>query len=175
MIDPIKSCTEINLQDPGLLPTLQCTLQCMGHTQKRITGSQTLLISKLGGWKHSAIFHKSSRTNPHQAVILASLQQVGNYQPSAVLLRKGRIIPNGSVPPLGSKSNKRRLTSLDLKAKVVKPGDGWQVSGRSTDYQDCFFLNDPTADQPHQPTRISVHHQHQQAEAMTNSSRTPQT
>ena len=37
---------------------------------------------------------------------------------SAVLLRKRGNIPIGSVPPYGSKSNKRRLTSLDLNAKV---------------------------------------------------------
>ena len=27
------------------------------------------------------------------------------------------------------KSNKRRLTSLDLMVKVVRLGDGWQVNG----------------------------------------------
>ena len=37
MVDPIKGCTEINLHDPSLLPTLQSTLQCMGHAQKCIT------------------------------------------------------------------------------------------------------------------------------------------
>ena len=31
MVDPIKGCTEINLHDPSLLPTLQCTQQCMVH------------------------------------------------------------------------------------------------------------------------------------------------
>ena len=30
----------------------------------------------------------------------------------------------------GDKSNKRRLTSLDLKGKVVGLGDGWQVIER---------------------------------------------
>ena len=30
MVDLIKGCTEINQHDPSLLPTLQCTLQCMG-------------------------------------------------------------------------------------------------------------------------------------------------
>ena len=38
--------------------------------------------------------------------------------------------------PIRVKSKKRRLTSLDLKAKVVSYGDGWQVSGRSTDSLD---------------------------------------
>ena len=46
-----------------------------------------------------------------------------------VFLRKIGNIPNGTVPPYGSKSNKRRLTSLDLKAKMVTLADGWQVSG----------------------------------------------
>ena len=34
MVDPIKGCTEVDLHDPSLLPTLQCSLQCMGHAQK---------------------------------------------------------------------------------------------------------------------------------------------
>ena len=29
------------------------------------------------------------------------------------------------------------LTSFDLKAEVIRLGDGWQVSGRSTDSLDC--------------------------------------
>ena len=33
MVNPIKSCTEINLHDSSLLPTLQWTLQCMGRAQ----------------------------------------------------------------------------------------------------------------------------------------------
>ena len=63
MVGPIKSCTEINLHDPSLLPILQSTLQCMGHTQKCITGTQTFPISKLGGWKDTTPFHKLSKTN----------------------------------------------------------------------------------------------------------------
>ena len=58
---------------------------------------------------------------------------------TSVLLRKGGNIPYGSVPPWGSKSNKRHLTSLDLKAKVVRLGDGWQVSSRSTASLDCLL------------------------------------
>ena len=57
---------------------------------------------------------------------------------SAVLLKRGNI-PNGSVPPYRSKSNKRCPTSLDLKAKMVRLGDGWQVSGRLTAFLDCFL------------------------------------
>ena len=48
MVDPIKGCDEINLNNPSHLPILQCTLQCMRHTQMYITGTQTFLISKLG-------------------------------------------------------------------------------------------------------------------------------
>ena len=51
LVDPIKSFTEVNLHDPSLLPTLQCTLQCTGHTQKCITDTQTFPISKLISWK----------------------------------------------------------------------------------------------------------------------------
>ena len=46
--------------------------QCMGHAQKGITGTQTFLISKLGGWKYSTQFQKSSAatytSNRHQAL-----------------------------------------------------------------------------------------------------------
>ena len=58
----------------------------------------------------------------------------------------------------GSKSNKRLPTSLDLKAMVVRLGDCWQVSGRSTDSLDCLRQNDPTAYQPYQPIRTPAHH-----------------
>ena len=47
MVDPNKASTEVNLFNPGLHPTLQRTLQCMGHTQRSITGAQTYPISKL--------------------------------------------------------------------------------------------------------------------------------
>ena len=65
MVDPLKGCAEINLYDPSLLPTLQCTLQCMRHTEKCITGMQTFPMSKLSGWKHTNEFHKSSEANRH--------------------------------------------------------------------------------------------------------------
>ena len=89
MVDPIKSCTEVNLHDASLLPILQCTLQCMGHTQKCITGAQTFPISKLGGWKDTTTFHKSSKRNRHQA--LKNLRQYwcyGNW--SVIGNRRGR-------------------------------------------------------------------------------------
>ena len=68
MVNPIKGCTDINLQYPSLLSTLQCNLQCMGHAQKCITGTQTFPISKPSGWKHNIAFHKSSKTNRHQTL-----------------------------------------------------------------------------------------------------------
>ena len=38
------------------------------YTQEEecITGTQTFPISKLGGWKHTTGFHKSSETNQYQ-------------------------------------------------------------------------------------------------------------
>ena len=48
-----------------------------GGVQKCITGTQTFLISKLGGWKYTTAFHKSSKTNRHQA--LKHLRQYGCY------------------------------------------------------------------------------------------------
>ena len=55
-------------------------------------------------------------------VTFETLQRRG-ARTSAVLFRNGGSIPNGSVPPQGSKSNKRRLASPDLKAKVIRLGD----------------------------------------------------
>ena len=40
----------------------------MGHAQNCITGTHTLPVSKLGGWKHTTAFHKLSKTNRHQAL-----------------------------------------------------------------------------------------------------------
>ena len=40
----------------------------MGHTQKCITGTQPFPISKLGGWKDTTAFHKSSKANQHHAL-----------------------------------------------------------------------------------------------------------
>ena len=89
MVDPIKGWAEINLHDFSLLPTLQCTLQSMGHAQKYITGTQTFLISKLGSWKHTTAFYKSSKTNRHQE--LKHLRQYWCYGNRSVIgNRRGR-------------------------------------------------------------------------------------
>ena len=86
MVDPIKDCTEINLHNPSLVPTIQCTLQCMGHAQKCITGTQIFPLSKLCSWKHTTVFHKSSKTNQHQ--VLKHLRPVvPNHFLVAILFR----------------------------------------------------------------------------------------
>ena len=64
----LSKSTQINLHDPSLLPTLQCTLQCMGHARKCITGTPTSPIRKMGGWKHTIAFHKTSNMFRHQAL-----------------------------------------------------------------------------------------------------------
>ena len=87
MVDPIKGCSEINLYDLSLLPSLQCTLQCMRQAQKCITGTQTFPISKLGGWKHTTVFHKSSKANRHQA--LQHLRQYRCYRNRSVVGNRG--------------------------------------------------------------------------------------
>ena len=48
--------------------------------------------------------------------------------------------------------NKRSLTSLDLKAKVIRQADGWQVDDRSRVSLDCLLSKWSTDDQPYQPT-----------------------
>ena len=152
----------------------------MWHTQKCTTGTQTFPISKLGGWKYITEFHKSSKTNRHQAfkyipilmlwksiencqqkravelrigVTLACLQQAGKLPRrtshrnttqkrgtiTSAVLKKFRKHTQWVSAIIRVKSNKRRLASLDLKAKVVKLGDGWQVSGRSTDTLKCLL------------------------------------
>ena len=87
MVDPIKSSTEVDLHNPGLLPTLQCTLQCMWCIQKCITGAQTFPINKLGGWKHTTVFHKSSETKCHQ--MLKHLWQYWCYGNWSVIGNRG--------------------------------------------------------------------------------------
>ena len=57
---------------------------------------------------------------------------------TAVFFKKRGNIPNGSVPPQESRSSSSRFTSRDLKAKVGRLGDGWQVDGRSIGSLDCF-------------------------------------
>ena len=64
---------EINQRDPILLPSLQCTLQCMGHAQKCITGTQTFPISKL--YNHWPSGLDNYTTLDKQT--LACLQQAG--------------------------------------------------------------------------------------------------
>ena len=101
MVDPIKGSAEVNLNDPSLLPTLQCILQYMRHAQECITGTQSFPISKLGGWKHTTAFHESSKANRHQA--LKHLRQyrcygnqsvVGNKRERWTLWNRGDIGPS---------------------------------------------------------------------------------
>ena len=87
MVNPIKGCTEINLHDYCLLPTLQCTLQCMGHAQNCITVTKSFPISKLGGWQHAIAFHKSSKTNRYQ--VLKHLWQRWCYGNRSVIGNRG--------------------------------------------------------------------------------------
>ena len=79
MVDPIKGCVEINLQNSSFPPTLQCTLHCMGHVQKYITGTLTFLMFKMGGWKHTTDFHKSSLTNRHHTLVKENHHTFANY------------------------------------------------------------------------------------------------
>ena len=83
LVDPIEGCTKINLYDPNLQLTLQCTFQCMRHSQWCITSTQTFLISKLDGWKHTTAFHKSSEAKRHQ--VLKHLRQYRCYENQSVV------------------------------------------------------------------------------------------
>ena len=87
MVDPIKGCTDVNPHDPSLLKTLQYTLQCMGHSQNSIRGTQTFPISKLDRWNHTTASHKSSKTNRNQA--LKHLGQHSCYGNRSVIGHRG--------------------------------------------------------------------------------------
>ena len=52
MVDPIKGCAEINLHYPSLLPTHQCTLQCMGDPLLCVSHT---LLSALESWQEARI------------------------------------------------------------------------------------------------------------------------
>ena len=91
MANPIKGCAELNLHDPSLLPTLQCILQCIGHAQMCITGTQTfpIPIRELGGWNHNTASDKLSETNRHQ--MLKHLKQYWCYGSRSVIGNRGRL------------------------------------------------------------------------------------
>ena len=61
----------------------QCTLQCMGRSQKCNTGIQIFSISKLGGWKQTTAFHKSFEMNGNQT--LKNLWQYWCYGNQSVI------------------------------------------------------------------------------------------
>ena len=72
-------------------------------------------------------------------------------------LQKWGNIPNMSMPPYESRSNRSRLTSSDLKAKLVRLGDRWQVDGRSQDPWTACYQSWLTANPPFQPTHRQDH------------------
>ena len=67
----------------------------MWHTQKRIAGTQTFPISKLGGWKHNTVYHKSSETNRHQT--LKHLWQYWCYGNWSVMQQISNAVPCNAV------------------------------------------------------------------------------
>ena len=122
MVDPFKGCTEVNLHDPNLMPTLQYTLQCEGDAQKCITGMQTFPISKLGGLKHTTAFHKSSKTNRYQALKhLGQYRCYGNW--SVIGNRRGRwTFRNWGDIGLSPASWETTLTNKPLKHYIKMGG-----------------------------------------------------
>ena len=115
MVDPIKGCTEVNLHDPSLLPTLQWTLQCMGHAQKCIAGTKTFSISKLSGWKHTTAFHKSSKTNRHQ--VLKHLRQYWCYGIWSIIGNRRRRWTFRNWGDIGLSSASRETTQMNKPPK----------------------------------------------------------
>ena len=110
MVGPFKGCTEINQNDTSLLPTLQCPLQCMGHTQKCITGTQIFQISKQCCWKHITAFLKSTKTKRHQALkhlgqcwCCGNRSVIGNRRWRLIFRNRGDI----GLPPASRETTKR--------------------------------------------------------------------
>ena len=58
-------------------------------------------------------------------------------EPQLSSSKKEETFPMGQCH-IESRSSRSRFTSRDLKAKVVRLGDGWQVDGRSTESLGCF-------------------------------------
>ena len=116
MVDYKKGCAEVNLHNPSLLPTPQWTLPRMEYLQKCVS----FPISKLGGWKHTTAFHKSSKMNRHQ--MLKHLRQhwcnrncpaVGNRLGQWSLWNWGDIgMPQTSRKSTHTKKPPKHLTSL---------------------------------------------------------------
>ena len=72
--------------------------------------------------------------------LLKQYTETGHENINNYLQKKIGNKSNGSVPPKESKSNKRCLTSHDLKALVEKLGDEYKVSSRSMDSLESFLL-----------------------------------
>ena len=116
MVNPIKGRTEINLHDPSILPTLQCTLQCMGHTEMCITGTQTIPISKLGGWKHTIAFQWCAPlTNRYQ--MLKLLRQYWCYGNRSVIGNRGRWFTFRNWGEIGLSSARRETSQTNKQPK----------------------------------------------------------
>ena len=130
MIDPIRCCAEINLYDNSLVSTLQCTLQCMRHTQKCITGTQT---SKPGGWKHTTAFHKSSEMNRHQE--LEHFRQYWCYENLSVVGNKGGRWTLWNRDDIGLSPANRKTTQTNKQLKHYT-----NSRGQNTLSQLSFFL-----------------------------------
>ena len=126
MVDPIKGCAEINLNDPTLLPTLQCTLQHMRHAQKCITGTQTFPISKLGDWKHTTAFHKSYEANQHQA--LKHLRQYRCYGNWSVVGNRGGQWTLWNRGDIGLSPARRETTQMNKPPKHYTKTGGQNIS-----------------------------------------------
>ena len=105
MVEPIKGCTEVILHNPDMLPTLQRTTyfavygtQTKGFEVFSQTGFHTFQISKLGVWKHAAMFHKSAETNRHQT--LKHIRQNWCYKNRSVISNKEEHGPFGILVTL---------------------------------------------------------------------------
>ena len=76
MVDPVKSDTEVDLNNSNLLPLLQSTLcrrlaSCpFSKAHNGITSVKTFPINKLGGFKCTSTFHKPPKMNQHQTLKL---------------------------------------------------------------------------------------------------------
>ena len=117
MVDPIKNCTEI-IQQSSMY---NCSVW---ETHKVNRGTQSFLISKLGGWKHTTACHKSSKTNRHHS--LEYFRQYCCYVNRSVIRKRGRrwtfrwTQQAGKLPRLTSRRNTTLSSSLTSAVAMTK-------------------------------------------------------
>ena len=167
MIHSIKGCAEVNQHNPCLLPTFQCTLQCMGHTQKCITGTHPFPISKMGGWKHTT--HNQHHSQPAPLTTSTTHNHQHHSQPPAPLTTTSTSHNNQhhSQPPAA-------LTTTNTIHNLTKTSTTHILTTTSTTRQDQHH-SPPSAPLSTTNTHHHQHHSPPQTSTTISTTRHPST